>query len=429
MTEEPIINVEKLFQAVNLMTNEIKRTILGRYQKEKHYSTDLTNCLYIHNRCNECNNKISFTKSLTRCKYCESFALLTHEGELENGKDILIETGTYKNTRIIVNKFPRCNAERLGLYEYRPITKHTLLSTTNLPLDTTRIVCNSCNVFHHIIISILVNSLQTCFKSSLFGTWVCDTINTVSYYPMYGNIYNIKFNKKMFYDIFLQILLLCGSENFFIGDVDTDTFTFGNFSSQFTLQNKSIYNMILSLFVKPNEYSSFKLSKYEGKDIIINGPNTDVSIEEPQWNFFEDFISHSDIYPRSFYRITSNPSMSEYVKKRILLFKVTPEIIDYIRKSGVNALPALNFMRVITTFLTNRTFYQCFISSIFLNNFRSLFVGSDFDRYMQFIHANFDKKLSADDINNILIISNISIRFDAYYIFSTSCFPLYNNVK
>lgn len=429
MTEEPIINVEKLFQAVSGMTNEIKRTILGRYQKVKHYSTDLTNCMYIHNKCNECNNKISFTHSLSRCKYCESFALLTHEGEIDNGKEILIESGAYKNTRIVINKFPRCNSDRLGLYEYRPVTKSTLLSTTNLSFDTTRIICNSCNILHHIVMSILVNSLQTCYKSSLFGTWICDTINTVSYYPIYGNIYNIKFNEKMFYDIFLQIILLCNSENFFIGDVDTDTFTFGNFPFQFTLQNKTIYNMLLCLFIKPNEYSSFKLSNYEGKDIFINGPNTDVNVEEPHWNFYDDFVSHSDIYPRSFYRVTNNPSMSEYVKKRIVLFRVTNEIIDYIRKSGINALPSLNFMKIMTVFLTNRTFYQCFMSSLFINQFKALFVGSDFDRYIQFINSNFDRRLSADDINNILILSNISIRFDAYYIFSTTCFPMYNNVK
>lgn len=418
MTEEPIINAEKLFESISNMTNEIKRTILGRYEKDKYYSTDLTKCIYIYNGCNKCNNKISFTNVLSQCKYCESFSLLTEDGMISDNKEIVIQTGQYKGIRIVINKFPRCNSPRIGLYEYKPIVNKSLLLTTIIPSNTSRLISNSCNVVHHIVMSVLLNSLQLSIKSSIFGTWVCETINTVSYSPIYGNLYNATFTKKLFYDVFLQMMILSQANNFFIGDVDTDTFSFGNFHSKYVFQSKKEYNVEITLFIKPNEYSAFKLLNYEGKDLMITGPNTLVEVDEPNWGFYESFSGHSDMYPRSFYRLTNNPSMSDYVKKRIILFKVNQPIIDYIRKTGINALPTLNLVKALTVLLLNRSFYECFVASPLFDRFKKIFTDDNFDKYITIIHSNFGRRLSADDINNLLINSDVGFRFDGYYIFS-----------
>lgn len=423
--QNTIINVDKLIKKMLDESIEIKRWILGKYSTESYFDTDLTKCIYIYNGRPICHNRFCFTKDGTRCAMCNSFSLLTNDGNLYDGCKILIEHGFLKNSTLILYKNPRVNTSEFGKYIHKNVQFDSFLLTISNLNNYERMINKSCNISHNIVMSCLLNTLEAPYKSSYIGSWVCDSVNKICYFPNLGNIYNVSFTEKQFKDIFLQIFLLSNSENFFHGSQNTDTFSFGSYETTLKITKDKSINLSLTLFVEPDLYSSF-ITNYNNRKLLIVGNKTIDEIQQPNWNIEYSFTQNNDIYKKSYAKISQNPSIMSYLQKRVCKIKITREIINFMRMTGINAIPSINLFLNLTVFLTNRSFYQNFISSDFLLYVKKLMLDEEFVRYMRIVQENVGKKLNCDEIVDLIITANIGIRFDANIILGNLIGKIYS---
>jgi len=409
-----ITNVDKLIATLYANNNEIKRWVLGKYSQEPIYCTDLTKSVPIYNGERICHKRFNFTQNGTRCPWCNSFCLLTDDGEIVDGQPIKIQTGSMSGQKIVVNRSER---QTVPFGSYKPdspiITSH--LSNIQNNIVRQRMINKSCDASHYLAISSLINTLEAPYKCRCMGGWVCDRVNIVKIVPNLGDIYTINFTPQTMKDIFLQMYLLASSESFNHGSPSTDTFSFNSYVSKTQLVQGKIYNMNITLLVEPDKYSSF-FSSYNGRNLYFVGKDSKEEIVEPNWNIEYRIGEKTNLYARAFFRLSNNPCMSEYVAARITTFKPTHELINFIRQSGLNPFPPLNLFLYLTILLTNRSFYDAFCASNFYLMIYELFTKQEADRYFAKIRENFGKHLNADEVVNILISADVKIRIDSIYL-------------
>lgn len=416
-----ILNVNDLIGKLCSNNNEIKRWILGKYNQETPFCTDLTKCVPIYNGVKICHKRFSFTQNGPKCPWCNSFCLLTDDGEIVSGEEIKIQTGSMIGQKIIVYKYERKN-NPFGLYEPDTPIISSHLSNIKNNITRQRMINKSCDVSHYLAISALINTLDAPYKSRCMGGWVCDTVNIVKIVPNLGTIYSMNFTQQTMKDIFLQVYLLSNSESFNHGSPSTDTFSFNSYVSKTQIIQGKFYNMNITLLVEPDKYSSF-FSSYNGRNLYFVGKDSNLTINEPNLNIEYRIGEKNILYSRAFFRLSDNPCMSEYIAARITTFKPTYELVNYIRHTGLNPFPPLNLFLYLTILLTNRSFYDEFCTSNFFNMISELLTKEESLRYFTKIRENFGKKLSADEILNILITSDIKIRIDSIYLLGSVMAP------
>ena len=290
--------------------------------------------------------------------------------------------------------------------------------------DMERMINKSCDASHNISISSLINASPVPFKSRILGGWICDNVNTVKILSTPGNIKNVTFNELLTKDILFQIYVLSATDYFNHGSPSSDHLFISMIPNNFDIGGGKKINLSCILFIDPDRYSSY-FTEYNGRKLHFVGKHSSEKLEEPSWN-----IEYIIGMPSKGIQITKSPIIKSYASNRVVIFKPTIDIINYIRTSGINIFPQLNFFLYLTILLTNRSFYNIFISGKMNDILKKICIiddnSNDYEKYIDVIKENFDRDLNADQIVELIINSNIRIRYDLIQLISSNIIELYN---
>lgn len=407
-----ISNIDELIDNFNNIINESRRHIAGKYTKVVKYSTDMTSSVPHYKGEKICHHKFDFTDKGTRCKYCNTFCLLSEDGEIVSGREITVNAGKIAGYKLIVTQYP-LTSTRFGYYEPDILIVDSHVSTINRLLSRQRMINKSCDVSHIISISLLINSNLFYFKTPLLGMWICDNVNIVTYKSNPGSLMDIRFNNKLMLDVLFHVLNISMNETFNHGSPSCNDISFSN--EKITLKvGKEDKIINIKMFITPGVYSSFKVN-YENRNTFFVGPHSVSEIIEPNWN-----INHIIGVKNKGQSVSGSPCMEEYNRNILTVFRPSKEIVNYIRLTGINVFPQLNFFLYLTIALLNSSLFNCFCSHQLFEECETIFVnGEEFNTYISLVRENLDSKLSADEIVDLLVRSNISIRSDVMTVFST----------
>jgi hypothetical protein len=405
-----IINCDLIFKDLNEKQIEMRRWLVGKYITEQIYSTNLTKSIYIYNGESICHHKFNFDINGPKCYLCNSFSFLFEDGEIIPNKEIKIETGIHKDEQITIQKFkkPSISSIQFGTYEPDNIVLNPYISTIENNITKQRMINKSCDISHDLAISSLINTLSGIpFKSNTIGGWICDDINLIKTSPSYGQFKNIKFNEKLVKETFINFFILSVSDFFSHGSPDTNTFSLTNSktSYEFSKDKKIILNSTLTFDV--GIYSSFEID-YEKKRLFFVGSHSK-QIEEPNWNIKYNFVNGENSVSS---QVSKNPTISNLSLKRIATFKPTHEIMNFIRFSGINVFTQMYLFIYITIMFLNSSFYEEFIKSVYSDKLKLIFLPNEYDRFILTIKKYQNQNLNSDQIIDILIESDVSIRID-----------------
>lgn len=413
-----ITKTDDIFRKLNEISNETKRWLIGKYFTEAKYTTDLTKSIPSYNGESICHRKFNFTTEGTRCFWCNTFSLLSTDGEIYPGIPISIECGSYRGQKLIIDQYDK-NSVPFGTYEPDDITLTSHLLNIEKTVVKQRMINRSCDASHSIAISSLINASQFPFKSRILGGWICDKVNLIKLLPMPGNISEILFTPEMAKDIFFQLFFIAGTDSFNHGSPASRHLFVANIPTKFTVGKKEI-KMGFTLMIDPDRYSSFSVD-YNGRKLYFVGKHSVDTIREPNWNI--DFIIGCDNSGRA--KITKSPCLKKYLSSRILTLSPSVEIMNYIRLTGINVFPQLYFFLYITIALLNKSFFDSITNNGVLNLIKKIFIDEDYDKYIDIIKSNQNKILSEDEILNLIIVSGVRIRLDLFEILNVDVLELF----
>lgn len=402
-----ISNIDDLIKEFTNTSIESRRHLVGKYSSTESFSENIDYC-YRYKGNKICHHKFDFTDKGTRCMMCNSLCLLSEDGNIISDREILIKRGNLSGKYLIVKQYENKSlSEKFGFYELDMTLIDSHISNITNIRKLQRMINRSCDLSHLLAISLLINSNDFTFKTSLIGYWICEKVNVLNIKYSNNKLINTTFDNKMLIDSLYNIIKLCSDDSFNHGSPCSDDLSLINESHSVDLGGgkKKIINSKLNIV--PGIYSSFKISCY-GRNIFYVGKNSVIEIEEPNWN-----VSHIFGVKCGKSTIHDSPCMEEYTNNRLTVFKPSKEIVNYIRLTGINVFPQLNLFIYLTIFLLNRSYYNCYINHPVSKKFEKLFVSPDEHRnYMILISQNIGKNLNADEIVDLIISSNIRIRGD-----------------
>ena len=413
-----ITKTDDIFRKLNELSNETKRWLLGKYFTEEKYTTNLTKSIPIYDGESICHRKFNFTTDGTRCFWCNTFSLLSNDGEIYPDIPITIECGSYRGQKLVIEKYDKGNVP-FGTYEPDDITLTSHLLNIEKTIVKQRMINRSCDASHSIAISSLINASEYPFKSRVLGGWICDKVNLIKLLPIPGNISDISFTPDMARDIFFQLFFIAGTDSLSHGSPASRHLFVASIPSKFSVGKKNI-KMLYTLMIDPDRYSSFSVD-YNGRKLYFVGKHSVDSISEPNWNI--GFIMGCDAPGRT--KLSKSPCLKKYLTSRILTITPTIEIMNYIRLTGINVFPQIYFFLYMTIALLNRSFYESINSNGILNLIKKVFIEDDFNSYISIIHSNQGKILTEDEILELVINSGVRIRLDLFEVLNMDVLALF----
>ena len=411
-------NSDKIFEKLGISSYETKRWLVGKYSGVGDtYETNFEKSVYKYNGQSICRNKFNFTIEGTKCYWCNSFSFLFEEGEIIPDHPILIESGVFRNRRIVIKRFPLCQSVFGKYIPDNILFTSRLLSVIDV-IKRQRMINQSCDVSHKLAIASLINNSEFPFKSNILGAWLCEYSNTVEILAP-QTLMNTIFTDKMMRNTFFQLFVLSGTNLFSHGSPSNKNISILNERSKYQLGNTKL-EMETTIFIEPETYSSFA-ADYNNRRLYFVGKESETNVREPNWRIQYKFNTCSKI-PLT---LTKSPCLLEYLSMRIASIKVTHELMNYVRKTGVNVFPPLYLFLYITIFLLNRSFFETFTRSNLYEKLSNIFLDDDLSKYMVVINANIGNDLNSDQIVDLLIESDIKIRLDSLQMLGCSIAPLY----
>lgn len=413
--QQAITKSDDVFRKLSDISTETRRWLVGKYSPKGPYSIDFTKTVPIYKGAEICHLEFDFTVDGPKCKWCNSVCLLTSDGRINNGEIIPIKSGSYRGQEIVVYKYPVPEVE-YGKYE-------TIPSQIKSDMNSIRNICKrqwlqnkSDNTSHDIAISCLLNSNNYPFRSRTLGAWVCKDVNIVKLAPTLGSFKTAIFTSDLFKNVFFQLYMLSIIGVFSHGDPNANVMYISNIPSSFDVGGRKI-PMTSTLFLDISEYSSYMMD-YDGRFLFFVGKEHEFTTIEPDWNL--KFTMTTDkVFPKQH---TKSPSKPSYLANRMTTFVPSLDIMNYIRKTGVNVFPHLYFIIYMTIVLMNQTFYNLYNSSPAKEIYKSIFVGDDYDRYMEIISSYIGQTPTCDEIILLLANENIHIRDDSLEYIKISMF-------
>uniref|UniRef100_A0A6C0BDW5 Uncharacterized protein n=1 Tax=viral metagenome TaxID=1070528 RepID=A0A6C0BDW5_9ZZZZ len=418
MNAGSIVNSDKIFEQMAMSCLETKRWLVGKYSTGDTYETDFTQSIYRYSGKPICHTKFNFTVEGTKCFWCNTFSFLFDDGEIIPDSKIVIESGMFKGKIIVIKRYPKCE----GIFgKYKPektFFTSNLLSVNEL-MNRQRMINQSCDSSHKLAISSLINSsVDLPFKSPIFGGWICDHTYTVQIMSE-NKLMDTVFIDKTMRNTFIQFFILSGTNYISHGSPSYKSLSILNEKSNYKLGNKKI-DMDTTLFIEPENYSSFAL-EYNNRRLYFVGKDCENNINEPNFNIQKILSQCSKISNR----LTQNPCMKSYLNMTVQTITPTHEIMNYIRKTGINVFPSFYLFIYSTIFLLNSSFNKIFTESNLYPQFSKIFLDDDLRKYMEVINENLNKELDSDQIIDLLIQSDIRIRLDALQLLGGNIAPLY----
>ena len=151
-----IIKSDNIFSKLSEISTETKRWLVGKYFEGIDFKTDLSKAIPIYKGEKICHKKFNFTLDGGRCFWCNTFSLLTSDGDIIFDTPIPIECGSYRGQRLIISKseIPKVP---FGIYEKHEVRFISHILNIEKMFDMERMINKSCDASHNISISSLIN--------------------------------------------------------------------------------------------------------------------------------------------------------------------------------------------------------------------------------------------------------------------------------
>lgn len=403
---ETITKVDDFFKKLYEVSAETKRWLVGRYSTEQNHIIDFEKSIPIYKGPEVCHHQFDFTTDSPRCMWCNSLCLLTKEGNFENGDIIPIKSGSFKGQEIKVNKYPVPTIP-FGRYE-------TIQPQVKSDMNVIRNVCKrqwlqnkSDDVSHDIAISCILNSFNYPFRSTTLAGWICKDINLIKLVPTLGSLKNAVFTVDLFKNTIFTLYMLSMIGVFSHGDPNANVMYLSNIPSSFDVGQKKI-QMTSTLFMDMSEFSSYMMD-YDKRFFYFTGKQHEFKTNEPDFNY-EFTLTDNKLVPRQH---TKSPSKKSYLTSRMTTFIPSIEMMNYIRKTGINISPQLYYMIYMTIVLLNVSFYDIYRESSIKEVFSKIFLNDEYQIYMNMISKHLGETPTCDEIITMLANAKIHIRDDS----------------
>lgn len=403
------VNSNDIFNKMNELSLETRRYLLGKYETTPQYETNFTKITPSYCGEKKCHLKFNFTTDGPRCFWCNTICLLTENGDIISNEHIPIKSGTYKGQIIKIIKYPLIEIP-FGTYKPISANHNSHLENISKIVSKQRMINCSDESSHDIAISSLINSDSNLpFKSTTLGSWICNDINILKIVPTLGTFNTCIFTPELVKTTIFQLFILSASENFSHGSPSTDNMWISNFPSVFTIDKTRKINMLSTIFLDLDIYSSYVI-EYQNRFLYFVGKNSQSDIKEPVWNINFKF----DNGKGNCENLTKSPCMKSYLNERISTILPSMELMNYIRFTGINVFPQFYYFIYMTIALLNRSFYDLFMKSNVLKIFQKIFLNGDYEKYINVINLHIGQHKTADEIVQLLIDTHIEIRHDIF---------------
>jgi len=424
-----IINSDEMFKQW-IKNNEVIRN--------KFYGEDfnLNKAVYSYSGPKICDYKFNFQVEGNRCHGCNTLSFLFKDGDIVYDKPFPILSGQYKNFCIQVSKHNKYSNDPkdFGKYETISINKELILSKipqnneflnifTGIYDNTINIVNKDAEIYHYVIVSVILNKLCTMGGNNRFlNVYVCDNINVVRSSPFYGvgtfskilekeKTLNIEIVQGIFFQIVFFYIFLKSKKCYFShGSPDFKCLSFSGskYSADIgTFKLTSPYK----LYIDPGKYTSLVYERDQKPPIHIL-PQYEENMELQPINLCIYYEDNKD-EPLNNREYISNPCLSEYSKKRKFCYILNSDIIFMIRNNGFY-FPSLDIYLFLACLLLEKEFYSVFVLELKCNKILETMFKDQKDLFLKEIEKHHGSpQKNSDEIMAIFKSLKIKIRCSA----------------
>lgn len=412
-----LTNVDNLFNFLSESSLNARRKLLGNEHKNTDpFTTDFGESLYEYKGAKICHHKFDFTVEGPRCKLCNAFCLLSDDGEIIPGRDIRINSGKNIGKHVTILQYDK---EHVKFGEYRPINLNIDSHFTFIGniIKYQIMKNNSCSISHKVLISSILNTYKSIdsISTNFIGLWVCDKVNLVYYINNDKNIIDYNFDRRKVLETISSLIFLCHNNAYSQGDPDHNTITIQDCNIDHFISKDSSFKMSSRILVNPGKFSSYRIN-YNGRNLfyVDKDSNENSIIPNIEIGYIFD---NEQCQPL---QITDSPCMDNYLNKRIMYVRLSRELLNFTKTTGINLFPGVYFYIYLTLFFLNKSFNDIVLNnSDILTRIRRLFLSNeDFTIYTELIRANLGKKFTFDEITQLIISTNIRLRLDSFTVIS-----------
>jgi hypothetical protein len=426
------VNSDQMFELWSKNSEEIRRTIMGKYQEEhENKEINIAKIISKYNGPSICSKKFDFQPEGNKCSNCNTLSFLFKDGNIIKNSSFVIQAGKFVGKKIIVKNYPRdesfswtTSKTPEDLHQYLPTL--TLCESVFSKIQSSNKVSHTNQIYHIMTLSLLLNYIfenDERFRNRFLYVYLCDDLNIVSWdneslqsivekFSEFRNGAKV-LNKDVTRGIFIQLIyyffFLATNGYYYIHG--SPSMSYISFVARGMAKNVSFENKKTSfqspviLSIDPGKYSSLIIDNYS------KGKNHYVYDQETSPVFTPINVSFS-LTPSSDKKTSTNPCLEEYIKYRQVTYRLNHNIINFTRSTGINVFSSIDhYLFIITLLLEKEFFIPAIEDSLLLNIFHSIF-GNQYSHVIseiQKVHMS-GKKYDSEQIVNFVISLNIDLK-------------------
>lgn len=402
-----IIKVNSLFEKIADKQKQWKRTTLGQTYGLNGTGFDLYKDIERYSGKEKCNHRFNFLLEGNRCNECNSFSLLTHEGDILN-EDIPITSGLNYGKVLTIRRYNIDN--KFGYYSRFNIQTNLLKEKIFLfPFIEKQIdnisnnitmVNNDSALSHSIVISNLLRSYNISETDFLY-MYMCDGLRVVSY--KHENNVLVEPLKRQDSSSILYNFVKLFDEHIY----SHNTFNLTDFC---ILKKQNPRKLSNTIRVNATELSSMNAAGYISKKNIIllgNKTNTDYrSLPSVSFDVAMDDTENVDIGLQV-------PMLDSYAKLITIVVRPSMELYEYVERTGIFVSDGYQIYMCIIMLLCNEFFHKA-MTTFHMDIMKILFIPSEIDNVLMMTKQCHGKVMGDADIKKLAIDINFGMRLKIY---------------
>ena len=426
------VNSDQMFEAWSKNSEEIRRTIMGKYQEEhENKEINISNIISKYNGPSICNNKFDFQPNGNKCSNCNTLSFLFKNGSIIKNVPFAIQAGKYSGKKIIIKAYPKdlsfswtSSTTSEDLHRYLPTL--TTCETAFSKVQSSNKVSHTNQIYHIMALSLLLNYIfenDERFRNRFLYVYLCDDLNIVSWdNETLGTIVE-KFsefrngakvlNKAATRGIFIQLIyyffFLATSGYYYIHgspSMSYISFTIKGMTKNVSFDNKKTsFQSPVILSIDPGRYSSLIIENYsKGKNHYVYDQESSRVYTPINVSF--SFTSETEK------RTSVNPCLEEYIKHRKVNYRLNHNLMTFIRNTGINVFSSVDHYLFIIALLLEKEFFIPAVEDPLLFRIFQLMFEDQYSYVMseiQKVHLS-GKKYDSEQIINFVISLNIDLK-------------------
>lgn len=402
------IKSDDLFKKIEESQKNWKRISLGQKYGANGTGFDLYDSLEKYSGKEICNHRFNFLLEGNRCKECNAFSLLTHEGNILN-HDIVITSGMNNGKVLQITKYNIDN--KFGYYKLFPnkvpvdMLRRTLFvlpfieHQLKIIENAITMINNDSNLSHSIVISNILKTYGISETDFLY-MYKCDGLRVVRY-KKENNVLVENLQRRDSLSILFNFIKLYADFLYKHNSFNISDFSFIKKSSSNKLSN--------TMRVNPTNLSSVNLKGYvEKKNIILLGNKvlTDYSkLPIIEYDVAIEYNNHS------YDRIDGFPMLNSYEKMSIVIVRPSVKLFQYTESTGIHISDSYQTYMSLIMLLCNKFFHKAMID-FHMDIMKIMFLDNDINNVLNKTRECHNKNMSDQDIKNLAIKINFGMKLE-----------------